>query len=85
MTDTQETTTDSAINKKKWKNRRWMAWTCLISMIIATYAILFTPLIDLEKLKLLSGTIIFWFYSCCTTVIIGYMGVTTIAYWKDKS
>lgn len=69
--------------KVQWKNRRRMAWTSLISMIIITGLVLFTPLCSESKLKVLSD-VITWYYFCCSSVIGIYMGATTWASIKGK-
>ncbi len=67
----------------RWKNRRRMAWTSLISIIVITFFILFTDAISIEKLKVL-GEVITWFYFCMSSIIGFYMGATTFAYLKGK-
>jgi len=65
----------------RWVNRRRMAWVSLISMIVITFFILFTNAISIEKLKVLSE-VITWFYFSCASVIGAYMGFTT---WASRS
>ena len=67
-----------AIEKLRWKNRRKMAWLSLCSMILITALILFTDLVEIERLKVLTE-VITWFYFCCSSVIGFYMGATTWA------
>ena len=62
----------------RWKNRRRMAWTALISMIITTILILFV--VPEPRLALLAEPII-WFYFSMASVIGAYMGFTT---WASK-
>ena len=64
--------------KNRWKNRRRMAWTALVSMIITTILILFV--IPEPRLALLSE-VITWFYFSMASVIGAYMGFTT---WASK-
>lgn len=71
---------DPALEKMRWQNRRRMAWTSLLSMIAVTIIILFTDFVSIEKLKVLSE-VITWFYFCCASVIGAYMGFTT---WASK-
>jgi branched-subunit amino acid transport protein len=71
---------DPALNKKRWQNRRRMAWLSLISMTIITYLILFTNLVPNEKMKIL-GDVITWYYFCSVSVVGAYMGVTA---WTTK-
>ena len=76
----QDLGNDPALNKKRWQNRRRMAWTSLLSMIVVTYLILFTNLVPEERLKILSE-VITWYYFCSASVIGAYMGFT----WASKS
>jgi len=71
---------DKALVYRRWKNRRRMAWMSLISMIIITGLILFTNLVPIEKLKVLSE-VITWYYLGCVSVVGAYMGFTT---WAGK-
>ncbi len=68
---------------KRWKNRRRMAWSSLISMIFVTAMILFTDTVEIERLKVLSE-VITWFYFSCASIIGAYMGFTTYANIKGK-
>lgn len=76
----EENGNDPALMKKRWQNRRRMAWLSLISMIGITVMILFTNMVSIEKLKVLSE-VITWFYFCSASVIGAYMGFTT---WASK-
>lgn len=69
---------DPALNKKRWQNRRRMAWLSLVSMIVITYMILFTKLVPETKLAVL-GDVITWYYFCSASIIGMYMGATTWA------
>lgn len=71
------------IEQKRWKNRRRMAWLSLMSIIVITLLILLTDLVSIERLKVLSE-VITWFYFCCASVIGAYMGFTTWANMKGK-
>jgi len=62
----------------RWTNRRRMAWTALVSMILVTILILFTDLVPDTRLKILSE-VITWFYFCSVSVVGAYMGLTTYA------
>jgi hypothetical protein len=64
--------------KNRWKNRRRMAWTALISMIVTTILILFV--VPEPRLALLTEPIT-WFYFSMASVIGAYMGFTT---WASK-
>lgn len=80
MSDSVQKSTieDIDIEKRKWSNRRRMAWISLISMILLTFCILFTELVSIERLKVLSD-VITWFYFSCISVIGFYMGATSWA------
>jgi len=71
---------DKALVYRRWKNRRRMAWTSLLSMIVVTFLILFTNAVSIEKLKVLSE-VITWYYLGCVSVVGAYMGFTT---WAGK-
>lgn len=73
-----DTKTDPTIDKIRWQNRRRMAWTSLSSIIVFTGLIFFTDLVPVEKLKVLTE-VITWYYFSCATVIGAYMGFTTYA------
>jgi len=64
----------------RWKNRRRMAWVSLIAMVLVTGLILFTNMVSIEKLKVLSD-VITWYYFSSASVIGAYMGFTT---WASK-
>ena len=66
-------------NKDRWKNRRKMAWTSLISMICITL-ILLTSFVPETRLKILTD-IITWYFFASASVIGAYMGFTT---WADR-
>ena len=72
-----------ALVMKRWKNRRRMAWLSLISMLLLTYLVLFTNVVSVERLGVLSE-VITWFYFSCASVIGMYMGATTFAHIKGK-
>jgi len=65
--------------KKRWQNRRRMAWVSLVSMIIVTILILFV--VPESRLNILSE-VITWFYFAMTSIIGAYMSVTTWAHIK---
>jgi hypothetical protein len=62
--------------KVKWTNRRRMAWTSLIAMIVVTLLCLFV--VPESRLAVLSEPLT-WFYFCMAGVIGSYMGMTTWA------
>lgn len=80
MAPPEQNGNDPALNKKRWQNRRRMAWTSLISMILVTWMILFTNYVPKEKLEVLSE-VITWYYFCSASIIGAYMGFTT---WSAK-
>lgn len=69
---------DKTLMQKRWKNRRRMAWVSLLSMLVVTATILFTDLVEIERLKILTE-VITWFYFSCASIIGAYMGFTTWA------
>jgi hypothetical protein len=66
-------------NQMRWKNRRRMAWTSLIAMIVVTMMLLFGPIPD-SRLKILAEPLT-WFFFAMASVIGAYMGFTT---WASK-
>jgi len=74
---------DIALNKKRWQNRRRMAWLSLFSMILFTFLILFTDKVSIERLNVLKE-VITWFYFSCASIIGMYMGATTWASIKSR-
>lgn len=74
---------DKELMKNRWKNRRRMAWLSLVSMILVTILILFTDVVKIERLNVLTE-VITWFYFSCASVIGMYMGATTWASVKGK-
>lgn len=76
-TQRQEDFFDIEMQKRRWKNRRRMAWISLGSMIGVTLILLFVPIPD-GRLKILAEAIT-WFYLAATSIIGAYMGFTTWA------
>ena len=70
---------DVEMQKRRWKNRRRMAWTALVSMIFVTGVLLVVPIPD-ARLKVVSEPIT-WFFFAMASVIGAYMGFTT---WATK-
>lgn len=65
------------LDKERWRNRRWMAWIALGSMIGMAAAVLFVvPETKLDKLD----EIIAWFMMAMASIIGTYLGTTTWAY-----
>lgn len=61
----------------RWKHRRRMAYTALVSMLVLTaYAV--SPWIDIERLDKLSD-VIEWFYFAMASIVGAYMGFATWA------
>lgn len=78
MSDQENKSYDPALDKKRWENRRRMAWMSLVSIIAVTILILFTDLVPESRLQILSE-VITWFYFSLASVIGAYMGFTTWA------
>ena len=70
---------EEKITEDKFKNRRRMAWTAMICLAVYT-AILFTPLIDSERIKSLEN-ILDMFYIAMASIVGAYMGFAT---WASK-
>ena len=77
--DLKKSLDDIELEKRRWKNRRQMAWTSLIGMIFITICLLFAPIKE-ERLKVISEPVT-WYYFCSASVIGAYMGFTT---WAAK-
>lgn len=75
----EQQVTDIDLEKRKWSNRRRMAWLAFISMVLVTVALLFAP-IETSRIKILTEPIS-WFYFAMASVIGAYMGFTT---WASK-
>ena len=84
LTPEQITATLKA-EKIRWENRRRMAWTSLIAIIVQTLILLFAPtkILTPEKIQVIQEPLT-WAYMCESAVILAYMGFTTWAYLKDK-
>jgi hypothetical protein len=68
-------------NKIRWKNRRRMAWSAFVSILVVTALCLFV--IPESRLKILTE-IITWFYFINGGIIAAYMGFTTMASIKGS-
>jgi hypothetical protein len=81
----EQITAQLKAEKVRWENRRKMAWTSLIAIIVQTAALLFAPsnILTPEKIKVIQEPLT-WAYMCESAVILAYMGFTTWAYLKDK-
>lgn len=62
-----------------WKNRRRMAWLCLVTMIVFVSVLAFTDL-DNERIKVLEPIINTFLY-VLGGVIVAYMGFTSLPFW----
>jgi len=66
---------------EQWKNRRWMAWVSLISIIaVASLLLFYTPL---DRIKA-TENIIEWFLISMSTIVAAYMGLSTWASLTKK-
>jgi hypothetical protein len=77
---------DDPYNKVRWQNRRRMAWTSLVCMIILTISLVIIAVftdVDMSRLKTISEPLS-WSYFGFTSVIGAYMGFTTWASKKGK-
>jgi hypothetical protein len=77
----EETEKDIRVSSLRWKNRRRMAWTSLIYIIIKTILILFV--VDAERVIILTEPII-WSYFCATGIVGAYMGAATFEHLGRK-
>ena len=76
-----ETQTNNTIPKVRWKNRRRMAWTALIYMIIKTILLLFA--VDPERISVLTEPLV-WSYFSAAAIVGAYMGAATFEYIKKQ-
>ena len=66
---------------EQWKNRRWIAWVSLISIIaVASLLLFYTPL---DRIKA-TENIIEWFLISMSTIVAAYMGLSTWASLTKK-
>ena len=61
--------------KLRWRNRRRMAWTALVSILIVTFLSFF--IVDESRLKLLSD-VINMFYLSMASIVGAYVGFATL-------
>ena len=64
--------------RRRWKNRRRMAWLSLIAMFAMTGLVFFTDLVPDDRMQVLKEPLT-WFYFSCISVVGAYMGFTTWA------
>jgi hypothetical protein len=69
------------MSAKKWKNRRWMAWISLISILIVTYYMI--VVIDENRIEVLQP-VITWFYTVMGSIVAAYHGFATFEDIKFK-
>lgn len=67
----------------RWKNRRKIAYIALGSMLIVT-ALLFSPLVPLDRIAAIAGAIE-WFYLSMSGIVGSYMGLSTWASMHTSS
>lgn len=80
-TKIEEKKEDMEIERSKWRGRRQMAWTALVSMILVTILYMFA--VPVPKIEVLME-VVSWFYITMATVIAAYMGTTTWASLSSK-
>ena len=68
-----------SLDNERWKNRRWMAWIALWSIIIATGA-MFTVVPE-SRIEALD-TVIVWFMMGMVSIVGTYIGTST---WANVS
>lgn len=61
--------------KFRWQNRRRMAWTALVSILVVTFLSFFV--VDESRLKLLSD-VINMFYLSMASIVGAYVGFATL-------
>lgn len=66
----------------RWKNRRLMAWTSLISMLVVTVLMMFV--VPKDRLAALDNPTT-WFYVSMASIVGAYTGFATISDWKDRN
>ena len=71
--------TNGNATKLRWRNRRRMAWTSMVSMLLLMIILLFGPLPESRILALKEP--LTWFFFAMASVIGAYMGFTT---WASK-
>ena len=63
------------ISNRRWKNRRRMAWLCLIAIFIVMAVAMFK--IPADRLPLLTE-LIGWFFTVMASIIGAYVGFSTL-------
>jgi hypothetical protein len=62
------------IENERWKTKKWMAWVCLMTLIVATGCMFF--LVPQPRMASLDS-VTSWFYAATTTIISAYIGSST--------
>ncbi len=71
----EHSTISNRLNNDRWRNRRRMAWTALISIFVVTYMAFFK--VPVERLNVLKE-VITWFYFVMGSVVGAYVGFATL-------
>ena len=69
------------MDNRRWKNRRYMAWLALISIMVVTGVVMWK--IPDARIKALENILI-WFYIMMSSIIGAYVGFSTLAEIKKK-
>lgn len=65
------------LENERWRGRQYMAWLAMISMILATVAMMFwVPETRMDKL----ADVVTWFFAAMSSVVGAYLGTTTWAF-----
>lgn len=69
---------DPFLNKKKFENRRRMAWYSFVTMVLMTFALFGISMMGTTGIAAISALtpILYMVYGVYTTVIAAYMGIT---------
>lgn len=73
----EQVTQNGERTRVRWKNRRKMAWTSLISMIVFVLLVMFV--VPESRLEMITE-MLSWYFLAGVSVIGAYMGVTA---WAD--
>lgn len=65
-----------SLENERWKNRRWMAWICLWSVLIVTGLMMF--LVPESRIASLDEVVV-WFYVSMASIIGVYIGSATMS------
>lgn len=68
------------LENERWRGRQYMSWLAMISMILATIAMMFwVPESRMEKLS----DVVTWFFAAMSSIVASYLGTTTWAFISD--